>query len=267
MSTTSEPVRIGVVGVGAIAAAVVDALLTGPHADGITVLLSPRSAQRAARLAERHASVHVAAGNQEVLDGSDVVLLAVLPGQVAEVCAALRFRADHVVLNLAAGWPPSVLAPVVAPAAQVCQLIPLPMIALHTGPVVLHPAHPLVERLLEGCGDVIVLEQESEIIVLSCASATMSSYFAFHNTVVDWATSKGLPEATAHEYMAALIGGLALEAGGTSLDERAALPVEHETPGGLNEQVRRALTGIGAFSEIVTQLDGMHRDRMQTRTA
>jgi pyrroline-5-carboxylate reductase len=263
MPTTSEPVRIGVVGVGAIAAAVVDALVTGPNADELSVVLSPRSVDRAARLAAQHAQVRIAGGNQQVLDESDVVLLAVLPGQVADACDALRFRDDHVVLNLAAGWPPSVLAPVVAPATQVCQLIPLPMIALHTGPVVLHPAHPLVERLLEGCGDVIVLEQESQIIVLSCASATMSSYFEFHNTVVDWATSKGLPEAISHEYMAALIGGLATEAGGTALHARADLPVEHETPGGLNEQVRRALTGIGAFAEIAAQLDGMHRDRMQ----
>ncbi|HET7900908.1 MAG TPA: NAD(P)-binding domain-containing protein, partial [Candidatus Nanopelagicales bacterium] len=111
----SEPesgrTRLGVVGVGTIAALLVEAIVTGPHADAVEVVLSPRSAHRAADLAGRFDRVRVAASNQDVLDASDVVLLAVLPPQVAEVCADLSFREDHVVAGLAAGWPPSVLAP------------------------------------------------------------------------------------------------------------------------------------------------------------
>jgi pyrroline-5-carboxylate reductase len=42
--------RVGFVGVGAIATAIVDALMSGPHADEIDVVLSPRSAPRSAEL-------------------------------------------------------------------------------------------------------------------------------------------------------------------------------------------------------------------------
>lgn len=261
-SSTSPPVRVGVVGVGAIAAALVDAMLTGPRADGVRVVLSPRSADRAADLASRYDAVTVVASNQAVLDASDVVVLAVLPGQVATVCAELTFRPDHVVANLAAGWPPSVLAAHVAPATDVCQLIPLPVVALHAGPVVLFPAHPLVADLLEGCGDVVVLEREADVLVLNCVSAAMSSFFELQSTLVGWATGAGLDRGTALEYVTALFHGLASEAVVERAGGREAVPVEHETPGGFNEQVRRALTAHGTFVELTRQLDDLLRTRV-----
>jgi pyrroline-5-carboxylate reductase len=133
------PLRVGFVGVGAIATAIVDALVSGPHADEIDVVLSPRSAPRSAELAARYRQVRVAPHNQPVVDAADIVILAVLPDQMAALCSSLSFREEQVVVSLAAGWPPSLLAEHVDPAATVCQMIPLPMIALHTGPVVICP--------------------------------------------------------------------------------------------------------------------------------
>lgn len=259
--------RLGVVGVGAIAAVLVEAIVTGPHADEVEVVLSPRSEHRAADLAARFASVRVAADNQEVLDSSDVVLLAVLPPQVAEVCAGLTFREDHVVANLAAGWPPSVLAALVAPAAPGCQLIPLPMVALRTGPIVMFPDVAVVRTLLDDCGDVVLLEEESQIIALSCASAIMSSYFELQRTVVDWLVSTGLPEQTSHDYVTSQLLALATEGRTTAPADRASLPVEHETPGGLNEQVRRALTETGTYEALAGTLARMHQERRMRATS
>jgi pyrroline-5-carboxylate reductase len=257
----NDRIRLGVVGVGTIAALLVEAILTGPHADAVEVVLSPRSAHRASDLASRFDRVRVAADNQAVLEASDVVLLAVLPPQVTEVCDELSFRADHVVAGLAAGWPPSVLAPLVAPATTLCQLIPLPMVALRTGPLVMHPEVPVVERLLEDCGDLVLLEEEPQIIALSCASAIMSSYFELQRTVVDWLVSTGLPERTAYDYVTSQLLALGTEGRTTSAQDRFTLPVEHETPGGLNEQIRRALTETGTFETLTATLAQMHHAR------
>jgi len=255
-------VRVGVVGVGAIAAALVEAILTGPRGGDVEVVLSPRSPARARDLGARFASVRVADDNQAVLDSSDVVVLAVLPRQVAGVCAALRFRPDHVVASLAAGWPPTLLRDHVAPAGTVCQLIPLPMIALHAGPVVMFPEVPTVAAALEGCGEIVVLDDESHVLVLSCASASMSTYFQLQTTLVGWAAGKGLRREVAADYVAALVQGLAAEGAGVPADRLDSLAVEHETPGGLNEQVRRALTDAGLFAELTHQLDDLHRTRV-----
>lgn len=258
----SERLRVGVVGVGTIAAVLVDAVLTGPRAAEVEVVLSPRSQSRASALAARHPAARVAADNQAVLDASDVVLLAVLPPQMRDVCAGLSFREDHVVASLAAGYPPSVLAAHVAPASALCQLIPLPMAALRTGPIVMFPEVPVVRDVLEGCGDIVVLEQEDQIILLSCLSASMSAFFELQTTLVDWAVGKGLPRATAVEYVTSQYAGLAAEAVAAHVDDLHSLALEHETPGGLNEQVRRGLTEAGAYAELVHQLDDMLATRL-----
>jgi pyrroline-5-carboxylate reductase len=261
-----EPaVHVGFVGVGAIATAIVDALMSGPHAEEIDVVVSPRSAPRSAELAARHRQVRVAPNNQLVVDAADIVILAVLPDQMAALCSSLSFRDEQVVVSLAAGWPPSLLAEHVEPAKTVCQMIPLPMIALHTGPVVICPRVRQVEQLLQGCGEVVILEREEDLIVLSCASATMSTFLAFQNTVIDWSISHGLDPQTAKDYVTGLFRGLATETMHTRPDRLPEMPQEHETPGGLNEYLRRSLTTAGMFGELADHLDHLHRSRDPAR--
>jgi len=82
-------VRLGFVGTGAITSAIV----TGLNAAGIgddTILVSPRNAETAASLAAMFAGVTVAASNQAVLDGSDIVMLAVRPQSRRRCCPNLR---------------------------------------------------------------------------------------------------------------------------------------------------------------------------------
>ena len=182
---------------------------------------------------------------------------------MAALCSSLSFRAEQVVVSLAAGWPPSLLAERVDPAATVCQMIPLPMIALHTGPVVICPRVRRLEYLLEGCGEIVSLEREENLIVLSCASATMSTFFAFENTVIEWAIKHGLDAQTAKDYVAGLFLGLATEAMHARPDGLPVVPQEYETPGGLNEYLRRSLTTAGVFTELANHLDHLLRTRDQ----
>jgi pyrroline-5-carboxylate reductase len=252
---------VGFVGVGTIASAVALAMLDGPGGSELQVVLSPRSSTRSREVAARHPNAQVASDNQAVVEASDIVVVGVLPHQVADVCSSLTFRAEQVVVGLAAGWPPSRLAGVVAPAATVCQLIPLPMITLGVGPIVLHPATPQIERLLAGSGTLVVLEREDQIVVLSCASSIMSSYFAFANTTIEWAVSHGLDRMLAAGYVTAQLAGLSAEA--ASMDP-AALPdavADHETPGGLNEYVRTSLADRGFFDDIAGHLEQIYRTR------
>src|ERR1017187_3354532 len=72
------PMTLGFVGKGAIASAIV----TGLNSEGgarLTIRLSPRNAGVAAGLASRFENVSVCASSQEVLGGSETVVLAVRP--------------------------------------------------------------------------------------------------------------------------------------------------------------------------------------------
>lgn len=254
--------RVGFVGVGTISQVMVEAIVTGPRREAIEVVLSPRSALRASALARQHPAVRVAVDNQAVLDRSDIVVLAVLPSQVAEVCSLLAFREDHIVVGLAAGWPPTSLTPLVSPASDVCQIIPLPMASLRIGPIVMYPRVEAVADLLDGCGDVIVPDNEAEVISFSCASAMMSAHFEWQLRVIEWLAATGVSDRTAHSYVTSLFLGLATEARASDPSQAVALVAQHETPGGLNAQVRQALIEVGAYDRLVQTLTRMRTERL-----
>ena len=131
-------VRLGFVGTGAITSAIV----TGLNAAGLggdTILVSPRNAETAAALAAKFPSVTVAASNQAVLDGSDVVMLAVRPQVAAEVLSELKFRADHRVISLMAIVPLEQVRAMVVPAHTVTRAVPLPLVADCCGPTPIFP--------------------------------------------------------------------------------------------------------------------------------
>jgi pyrroline-5-carboxylate reductase len=88
----------GVLGVGAIGAAIVTGLCEDVE-EAPKVLLSPRNAGIAAGLAQRFASVDVAADNQAVVDGAPVVIVCVRPQVAQAVLAELHFPADRVVIS------------------------------------------------------------------------------------------------------------------------------------------------------------------------
>ena len=131
--------RLGFVGTGAITAAMVEGLSGGPLRDW-PILLSPRNARVAADLAARFAQVRVAVDNQAVVDGADLVFIAVRP-QVAEaVLAGLRFRAGQRIVSLVAALSVDRVTALTGGMAPVVRAIPLPFVAARTGVTPIHPA-------------------------------------------------------------------------------------------------------------------------------
>lgn len=248
---------VGFIGVGTVSSAVIEAMCQRPDDDS-PIVLSPRSESRSRDLAARHARCTRLETNQAVVDAADVVMLGMLPRQLDEVMADLTFRPDQTVVSFIAGSPPSQIAPLVAPAHRVCQAIPLPAIAVHRGPLVLCPGVPEVVDLFAGLGDIVVLEDESRIRVLSCASAIMSTYYEAQNAVIAWAAGRGIAPDVSRDYVVSLLDGLAAVSRVTPAEEFDHLPQEHQTPGGLNERVRAGLLERDWFGALTDRLDDIY---------
>ncbi len=251
-------VSIGFLGVGTISEAMVRAMVTlGKAAPRIH--LSPRSEERSIRLANEFAACDRLASNQDVINASDIVVLGMRPQQLDAALEGLAFRGSQIIASLIAGTPPSGIAPLVAPAERVCQLIPLPAIALGRGPLVISPPIPEVAAVLEGLGEIVSLEDESRVRVMSCASAFMSTYYEMQNRLIDWIESQGIDESTASRYVRAELDGLAAVGWATPDSSRRELPREHQTRGGLNERVRSRLMDAGWFDTLVGAVDDVYR--------
>jgi len=249
---------IGFVGTGAITAAIVTGLSTegGPRP---AIRLSPRNAARASDLAIRFDNVSVRVSNQEVLDTSETVILAVRP-QVAElVLSELKFPLGQAVISVVAGFPTRRLASLGVPGDQVWRAIPLPSIATRRSPTAVYPPGGPASELFAPLGRVFEIRVEDHLNAFSTATSTMAAHFGFIGQIAAWVARKGVPEQQAREYMACMFAGLAdagLETSQRSFEE---LAEAHATPGGLNAQVLRDMTDRGAFEILNEALDSVHR--------
>jgi pyrroline-5-carboxylate reductase len=245
----------GILGVGAIASAIVTGLCEGV-AEPPPVVLSPRNAERAAGLAARLPSVRVATDNQAVVDAGDVVVVCLLPADAAEVLAGLRFRADHAVVSAVAGLPVADLADLVAPAHDVARSIPLPAVAARQGVTPVHPATPAVTGLFDRLGRSLVVDDETAYESVAAASATVAAYFRYLGTIAGWLAGRGIPEGEARRYVASTFAALSGELDPPEADF-AALARAHITPGGLNEQFARDLDAAGVYDQVRAGLDAV----------
>jgi len=249
--------RLGFIGVGTIAAA----LITGMCADGErrgTFLLSPRSADIAKRLAERFSCVEVARDNQAVIDGSDIVFLAVRPQVATDVLGPLHFRLDHRIVSLITAFDVARLRTLVAPASTIARAAPLPSIARRLGPLALYSPVPEIARLLAGLGQLVQLHNESELDAFWAVTGLMGSYFGWLDEIAGWLAHQSLQETQVRTYVAALFEALAVTGAERSREGFDRLVVEHSTPGGLNEQAHRELMAAG-WTRLVSQtLDLIH---------
>ena len=103
--------KVGIIGIGNIAAALVEGLSTAPRPEGAgtvtgagepELFLSPRNEARSTALAAQYPRVTRLESNQAVVDRSEIVIISVRPPVAAEVLSALRFRPDHIVVSLVA---------------------------------------------------------------------------------------------------------------------------------------------------------------------
>lgn len=245
---------LGFIGCGTITAAIVTGLKSCGHEEAIVV--SPRNAAVAAGLARRFANVTVAATNQAVLDACDVAFLAVRPQILTAVMADLRFRPDHQVISLVALTSLAYLRTATAPAATVTRAVPMPMVARRQGPTAIYPATPAARRIFDALGSTIELTDEKRFDAFTAATALMASYFRFVDTAVKWLIAQGVGAEQADRHVRQLFFGLA---GTATASERslAELVDEHQTRGGINEQVRAHLEEKGMFTELANALDAV----------
>jgi pyrroline-5-carboxylate reductase len=247
--------RLGFIGSGTIASAMVAGLSSMPDAG--LIVLSPRNAKIAADLASRFANVRVAPTNQAVLDACEVAVLAVRPQIAPEVISELHFRPDHQVLSLIATLPIRQIRPLVAPATSITRAVPLPSVARRQGPTAVYPSSLTIMALFNALGTAVELSSENEFDTFLAATAIMGSYFSFANTVTSWMTRQGIAPENAYLYVGKMLQGLAGASSARPNGNFASLAHEHQTPGGLNEQLLRLVTRDGLFTDLDSALDAV----------
>ncbi|MCA8143538.1 pyrroline-5-carboxylate reductase [Burkholderia multivorans] len=246
--------RLGFVGTGVITEAIVNGLLkVGAPFDRIA--LSNRNARKAAALAAQDERISVCETNQDVLDQSDVVCLAVIPQIAHDVIAELKFAPSHRVISFIAGMKMDELRRAMPNVDSIVRAIPLPAVADALGSTTLFPQDGVARDLFSRLGVAVEVENEHQFDCISAATATMASFYAVLESQAQWLVQQGLAYDKARAFLSGYSRGLAHgTASGAPFDEL----IRHcMTPGGINEQVHLELTdrgNYGQYQEALTRV-------------
>ncbi|GAA3262432.1 NAD(P)-binding domain-containing protein [Nonomuraea helvata] len=228
--------RIGIIGVGEIGRAIVTGLCDGADPSP-AVFLSPRGARTAAELSERFEGVQVCADNQEVVDRSEVVIIAVRRLDRHEALAGLRVDGDRVVVNVMSGVGDDDLRRTLATDAPLVRAIPLPAVRERRSVTVTYPSHPVVDALFERLGGSHPVADEAAFNVFSALTGTLTTHYRYLATLTSWAIGHGIASDEADRYVRSLFQGVG-RALGDETRSLHRLAADHETPNGNNERIR-----------------------------
>lgn len=242
--------RIGIIGTGTIASAVV----RGIAADGHDITVSERSAENAAALAGTFANVRVA-DNPTVIARSDVIVLGLIAEVAPDILRALRFRPDQQVISLMAGIALSDLAPLVAPARALAVMLPFPGIAEGGSPILAQGETALLETLFGARNRIFALRDADELSAYLCAQAVLSPVAQMVETAGDWLGSRTGDPAQGEAFLRMLI------ASSLHNTPAAALIEALNTEGGYNQRLRQHMERAGTEDALRAGLDRLARDR------
>lgn len=242
--------RLGFIGTGEITTAMVRGLAGQGHA----ILVSPRNAATAARLANEVAEVTVAP-NDQVVGGSDVVFLCLLAGVAEQVLPGLPFRKDQSIISVMVDAPLARLRRLCAPATDIAITIPLPPIASGGCPLPVFPPSAALRALFGDRNLVIPLNDEAALAAHMGASALCATQLDQIMTAADWLSGyTGNPDA-AEAYVVAMIRAYLPERPrGGELPEALRML---STEGGFNATLRAAMAP--SREDLRKALDGFRK--------
>jgi pyrroline-5-carboxylate reductase len=247
--------KLGFIGTGAITEAIVVGLMEAefPVSD---IIVSARGAATAARLAASFDKVRIGHHNQDVVDGADLLFLAVRPQIAEEVISSLTFPKDRPIVSLIAMLPAEKITEWIGHPVDVTRAIPLPSVASRSGVTVIYPACERLTHLFGALGAVVKATSIEEFNSYGAAGSLMATYFGCLETAVQWMVDHGADYQRARTYVAQVFLGLAqtaMKSDATFED----LVRAHSTPQGLNEQAYRVFAQSGGTDALVAAMESV----------
>jgi pyrroline-5-carboxylate reductase len=241
--------RIGIIGCGNMGGAILAGLLKRGIVRSSQITVYDKIVPKAQALASRW-KVRPGDGNADVVDRSDILVLAVKPQDLFDAASEFRqaFKARHLLITILAGTPIAKVRRAVGPKPAVVRAMPNlgaqvgeAMTALSgTGPANL----ALAETVFSGCGKTIRLSERYFDLVTAISGSGPAYFFLLMELLSKEARSHGLSEKVARELAVQTALGAALLAQNSDLAP-AELRKQVTSKGGTTEAALRVFEKEG----------------------
>lgn len=247
--------NLGFIGVGVINEAFVHAFCKSGM--DIHIVLSKRNVERTKKLKELYKDkITIADTNQEVLDKSEYIFIAVLPKQLDDVYKDLKFNKSHKVFNLTRVDSYDTLKKYISDVSFLVHIIPLVFIQNVRGPIVMYPKNDEAKNILNKIGDVIEVDTWKDTVTLQAITGLEASYFTLLDVFNKWCKKQDMDIEVANKFVSSMF--MAMSSQANIVDTKRVNELSNEyTEGGLNYKVKTHLQNKGDFDEWEKALDGL----------
>ena len=204
------------------------------------IFISPRNKSISKKLSKRFKKVIVSNNNQQVIDRSSWVFLAVTPNVGNKILKRLSFNKSKKVISLISTININRLKKITKN-RNISRVIPLPFIGMRKGPIIICPKDNKLKNFFKHLGKVIELTSENKSKSFWATSSFMASFYNLLNETSSWLVSKGIKRNEAENYTRELFLALSEDAVNKNKISLKQLVLESQTPGGTNAFVLKEL--------------------------
>jgi len=248
--------KLGFIGIGKIASSVITGICTSKISFR-TILISPRNRKIAQKLRRKFKKVKIAKNNQEIINKSNWVFLAVTPKVGVKILPKLNFRANQKIISFISTINLSQLKKIVKRKIKIVRAIPLPPISIKKGPVPICPPDKQVRNFFDKIGTTVEINSEKSSKNFWATSGMMAPFYEILKVLSDWLVKKGIKRNEAQKYITSLFVALSEDSAINSKKNLKYLVAESQTPGGLNEQAVKELRKSSFYKSLEKSLNNI----------
>ena len=248
--------KIGFIGTGKITSSIIYGIFKS-KLKNLKISVSPRNRSIANKLSKKFRSVGIRKDNQEVIDRSDIIFLAVTPNVGLKILDKLRFTSNKKIISFISTINLANLKKLTKN-KNITRAIPLPPIEIKKGPIVVCPPNKTAKSFFNHLGIVIEVRNEKVCNKFWSTSSLMAPFYELLKTSTDWLVRKGVEKSKATNYITELFLGLSQDAVNKKSSGLKKLVAESQTPRGLNEQALRELQKGKFYSKLNIALNNVH---------
>ena len=231
--------NIGFIGSGHITSSIIEGIFKSKLKIK-KIFISPRNKSISKKLSKRFKKVIVSNNNQQVIDSSSWVFLAVTPNVGNKILKNLRFNKSKKIISLISTININRLKKITKN-KNISRVIPLPFIGMRKGPIIICPNDNKLKNFFKYLGKVIELKSEKISKSFWATSSFMASFYNLLNETSSWLVSKGIKRNKAENYTRELFLALSEDAMNKNKISLKQLVLESQTPGGTNAYVLKEL--------------------------
>ena len=241
--------KLGFIGTGQISKAVINGIINS-KINYSKIYISKRNTKISSNLKKKSKKILIFKNNQEIINRSDWVFLAVTPSVGNKILKNLKFKKKQTVISFISTIKMNELKKYIKVTSKIVRAIPLPPISLKKGPVPIFPPNNKVKLFFDQIGTTVEIKNEKSSLNFWATSSMMAPFYELLKTLSSWLISKGIKKNDAQKYITSLFVALSEDAMVNSKKDLKILVKNSQTPKGLNEQAVNELRKSGFYKSL-----------------